>query len=142
MNLKLSLLIPLIVFLLTGCAPKNEPTKEFTFKNESENWEATISGTYSRGNSDIFEETTGIFTYKGEKDIRSIDILTYTSGTEFMRGTEANELSTEQSIETSFDNFGFWEDYEEGKKIILEFEWREGDRNTKRKEKMALELME
>lgn len=59
-----------------------------------------------------------------------------------MRGTEANELSTEQSIETSFDNFGFWEDYEEGKKIILEFEWREGDRNTKRKEKMALELME
>lgn len=32
MNLKLSLLIPLIVFLLTGCAPKNEPTKEFTFK--------------------------------------------------------------------------------------------------------------
>lgn len=118
MNLKLSLLIPLIVFLLTGCAPKNEPTKEFTFKNESENWEATISGTYSRGNSDIFEETTGIFTYKGEKDIRSIDILTYTSGTEFMRGTEANELSTEQSIETSFDNFGFWEDYEEGKRLF------------------------
>lgn len=37
----------------------------------------------------FLNETTGIFTYKGEKDIRSIDILTYTSGTEFMRGTEA-----------------------------------------------------
>lgn len=68
MNLKLSLLIPLIVFLLTGCAPKNEPTKEFTFKNESENWEATISGTYSRGNSDILKKLL-VFSHIKEKRI-------------------------------------------------------------------------
>ena len=139
MNSKISILLLLMVFFLTACS-QNEPAKEFTFTNESENWEASISGTYSRGNSDIFEETTGIFTYKGKEDIRSIYIATYTSGTKFERGTEADELPADQTIETSFDNFGFWEDHEEGKEIILEFEWREGDRNTKREEKMVLEL--
>lgn len=140
MNLKISILFLFLVFF-TGCS-EHEPQKEFTFKNESENWEASISGTYLRGNSDIFEEALAIFTYKGKEEIRSIYITTYTSESAFESGTDVKELPNSNAIEASFRNFGFWEAHEEEKEIIIDFEWREGDSNTKKEEKLILEKKE
>ncbi|MFC0014146.1 MULTISPECIES: hypothetical protein [Allobacillus] len=141
MKPNVSILFLLIFCIFTGCV-EHEPKKEFAFKNESENWVASISGTYSRGSSDIFEKSSAIFTYKGKENIKSIYITTYTSENSFESGTEVNEVTNGNSIETSFDNFGFWEAHEEGKDIIIEFEWREGDSNTKKKEKLILEKKE
>ncbi|MDQ0351826.1 hypothetical protein J2R98_001658 [Alkalibacillus filiformis] len=142
--MKVNLLILLLITTLALSACNHEPEEhEFTFKGESENWSVEITGVFSPGSGDVYEEADAVYTYEGEEDeIRSVVIHTYALGERVRIGKEEDRLSSMESVETNFRNYSFWTLNDQGHDMIVDFKWREGDQNTKVEETITLEFIE
>lgn len=131
------MLFLIILIAITGCS-EDEHEREFTFEGESDNWSVNITGVYSQGAEDVYGNADATFTYKGEEDIRSIVISTYTTGNRAKISKELDHLSGDEKVESNYGNYRFWLLNEQGHDILVDFKWREGDKNSKKEEKITL----
>ncbi|NIK11751.1 hypothetical protein [Alkalibacillus almallahensis] len=141
MKIKAIYLLLLILLILVAC--EDSPDEhDFQFKGETENWSVTITGVYSPRGEDVYENADATFTYKGEEDIRSIVISTYTTGNRAKVSKEFDHLSSKETVESNYGNYRFWLLNEQGHDILVDFKWREGERNTKQEETVKLDFEE